>query len=248
MRTALISGVSRGIGLATARLFLKEGWRVIGTDLKMDISPCENLTCHEFDASDPDESSHFFDELKAKGVAVSALVNNAAVQICRPLVQTTPEEWEKVIRNNLSSVYLMVRNSYPLMKESGGAIVNVSSVHANATSANIAGYAASKGAMVSLTRALAIELAPDRIRVNAVLPGAVDTSMLRDGLDRGHLADAGIQDRLNQLGQRHLLGRIGKPDEIAEGILFLSDEERSSFITGQTLVIDGGALAKLSTE
>lgn len=248
MRTALVSGVSRGIGLATARLFLREGWMVIGTDLKMDMPPCENLTSYEFDASDPDESSRFFDELRINGVKITALVNNAAIQICKPLVQTSPEEWEKVMGNNLRSVYLMVRNSYPLMSEAGGSIVNVSSVHANATSANIAAYAATKGAMVSLTRALSIELSPDRIRVNAILPGAVDTTMLREGLGRGHLVGIGIQERLEQLGKKHLLGRIGRPEEIAEGILFLADEKRSSFITGQTLVIDGGALAKLSTE
>lgn len=248
MRAALISGISGGIGSATAQLFLKEGWSVIGTDIKIDMTPCDNLTCFEFDASDPDQSSHFFSELQAKGITLSALVNNAAIQICKPLIETTPAEWDHVMANNLRSVYLMVKNSYPLMKDSGGSIVNVSSVHANSTSANIAAYAASKGAVVSLTRALSVELAPDNIRVNAILPGAVDTLMLRNGLNRGHLDSYEINDRLQQLADRHLLGRIGNPDEIGEGILFLCDGDKSSFITGQTLVIDGGALAKLSTE
>ena len=126
--------------------------------------------------------------------------------------------------------------------------MNVSSVHAVATSANIAAYAASKGGLLALTRALAIELAPYKIRVNAVLPGAVDTTMLHAGLNRGHLIDKDISQQIENLGKKHIIGRIGQSEEIAQGILFLADSERSSFMTGQTLIIDGGATARLSTE
>jgi NAD(P)-dependent dehydrogenase (short-subunit alcohol dehydrogenase family) len=127
-------------------------------------------------------------------------------------------------------------------------MVNVSSVHAIATSANIAAYAASKGGLLALTRAMAIEFAKDHIRVNAILPGAVDTPMLRAGMDRGHLGGASVQDRLENLASKTVNGRVGLPSEIASAIYFLADETQSSFMTGQALVVDGGATARLSTE
>ena len=147
-----------------------------------------------------------------------------------------------VLSANLRSVYIMSKYAHPQLKLGEGVIVNVSSVHAIATSESMAAYAASKGAVLALTRAMALELAPDGIRVNALLPGAVDTPMLRAGLARW--PDIGV----NQLASRIPLGRIGKPDEIAQAALFLSDNERASFITGQALVVDGGATARLGTE
>jgi NAD(P)-dependent dehydrogenase (short-subunit alcohol dehydrogenase family) len=102
--------------------------------------------------------------------------------------------------------------------------------------------------LLALTRAMAIEFAPDNIRVNAILPGAVDTPMLRAGLGRGHVSGGDILDRLDNLARKTVNGRIGKPDEIAHAIYFLADEEQSSYMTGQALVVDGGATARLSTE
>jgi len=121
-------------------------------------------------------------------------------------------------------------------------------VHAVATSANIAAYAASKGGLLALTRAVAIELAPDNIRCNAILPGAVDTPMLRAGLGRGHVHGDDILQRLDNLARKTVNGRIGQPEEIAHAIYFLADDRQSSFMTGQALIIDGGATARLSTE
>jgi NAD(P)-dependent dehydrogenase (short-subunit alcohol dehydrogenase family) len=126
--------------------------------------------------------------------------------------------------------------------------VITSSVHAVATSANIAAYAASKGGLLALTRAMAIEFAPDDIRVNAVLPGAVDTPMLRAGLGRGHVGHGDIQERLDNLAAKTVNGRIGTPEEIAHAIYFLADNTQSSFMTGQALIVDGGATCRLSTE
>jgi NAD(P)-dependent dehydrogenase (short-subunit alcohol dehydrogenase family) len=128
------------------------------------------------------------------------------------------------------------------------AIVNVSSVHAVATSANISAYAASKGGLLALTRAMAIEFAPDNIRVNAILPGAVDTPMLRAGLQRGHVSGSTMTDRLENLARKTVNRRVGTPEEIAHAIYFLADSTQSSFMTGQALIIDGGATARLSTE
>jgi NAD(P)-dependent dehydrogenase (short-subunit alcohol dehydrogenase family) len=102
--------------------------------------------------------------------------------------------------------------------------------------------------MLALTRALAIELAPDNIRVNTVLPGAVDTAMLMAGLNRDHSGDGTPQERLDNLARKTVSGKIGQPEEIARAIYFMADQEQSSFVTGQPLVIDGGATARLSTE
>ena len=181
---------------------------------------------------------------------VNILVNNASqMRHMVTIAKTTVEEWDLVIASNLRSVFLGAQLAYPLLKAAGGgAIVNVSSVHAVATSANIASYAASKGGLLALTRAMAIEFAVANIRVNAILPGAVDTPMLRAGLDRGHLAGSSMQDRLENLARKTVNGRIGKPEEIGRTIYFLADNTQSSLITGQALIVDGGATARLSTE
>jgi len=177
---------------------------------------------------------------------VDALVNNAAIQIGSTLIETGPDEWDAVMASNVRSAYLTIRSAYPLMKGGDAAVVNVSSVHAVATSGGIAAYATSKAALVGMTRAAAIELAPSGIRVNAVLPGAIDTPMLQAGAQRRGAAS--VHDALSALESRTPLGRVAQPGEIAHAILFLSDSARSSFMTGQSLIVDGGATTQLSTE
>jgi NAD(P)-dependent dehydrogenase (short-subunit alcohol dehydrogenase family) len=201
----------------------------------------------EDDISAPESLQRLYERIGSAGGDISALVNNAAIQVCKPIVETSVEEWDAVMASNIRSVFLGVKAAYPFLS-SGGAIVNVSSVHAMATSPNIAAYAASKGALLAFTRALALEFADRGIRVNAVLPGAVHTQMLLAGLARGHVDGSRAEDMVSALGAKHVLGRVGSPHEIAEAILFLADSKRSSFVTGQALVVDGGALARLSTE
>ncbi len=247
-KVALITGVAGGIGKATALLFADSGWHVIGVARRQTDSLPGVHRLIRADVSDESQSQQVFAEVAASEGRIDALINNAAIQVSKPLVDTTPQEWDAVMASNLRSVYLAVRHAHPLLRGHGAAIVNVSSVHAVATSANIAAYAATKGALTALTRALAIELAPDDIRVNAVLPGAIDTPMLHSGLRRGHLAGDSVQDLMQDLGRRTVMGRVGKPEEIARAILFLSDGDWSSFMTGQMLVVDGGATARLSTE
>jgi len=245
--TVLITGAVGGIGRATAQIFSEADWNVIGVDIR---ETAETPWLHDYicaDVSHVESWEKISSELQQTIGRLDVLVNNAAVQICKPLLETTPQEWDTVMAVNIRSVYLAVYHLYPLMQIHGGAIVNVSSVHAVATSANIAAYAASKGAVAALTRALAIELAPDRIRVNSVIPGAVDTQMLRAGLDRGHVSGIHLDGLMAGLADKTVMGRIGKPEEIAQAILFLADE-RSAFITGQSLIVDGGATARLSTE
>jgi NAD(P)-dependent dehydrogenase (short-subunit alcohol dehydrogenase family) len=200
------------------------------------------------DVSDPGKVKETFDWLQDRTDRLDALINNAALQICKPLVEMAAEEWDAVMATNLRAVFLTAKHSHALLVKARGSIVNVSSVHAIATSKEIAAYAASKGGVVALTRAMALEFADRGVRVNAVLPGAVDTDMLREGLDRGHVAGESSERKLEALGGRVALGRVGKAGEIAEAVFFLADSDRSPYTTGQTLVVDGGAIARLSTE
>jgi NAD(P)-dependent dehydrogenase (short-subunit alcohol dehydrogenase family) len=249
-KTVLITGAGGGIGRACVHHFAGKGWKVIGVDRFAfgDDFP-EDGKFIKADISQPDSVELIFGQAKEFSSTLDVLVNNAAVQVAKPLVETTVEEWDAVMASNLRSVFLFVKLAHPLMKAAGGgAVVNVSSVHAIQTSMNIAAYAASKGGILAFTRAMAIEFAPDNIRVNAILPGAVDTPMLRAGLGRGHVGQGDIQERLDNLARKTVNGKVGLPEEIAHAIYFLADNEQSSFMTGQALVVDGGATARLSTE
>ncbi len=243
---AVITGAAGGIGMAAAERFRAEGWSVTGVDIKETPAPD---AFDEFVVADVSEESTWTSiGEKLNGSGLDALVSCAALQISAPLAETSPSDWDRVMAVNVRSIYLAVKALHSALKKSKGSIVSVSSVHQFATSANIAAYAASKGAVGALTRALAVELANDGIRVNAVAPGAVETDMLLDGLGRGHLAEDGVEAQLEQLASQTVMGRIGLPQEIAEALLFLADNSRSSFMTGETMVVDGGALARLSTE
>jgi len=247
-RIVLITGAAGGIGTAAVEAFNKAGWTVLAVDRSEEGFFPEGTTFFRADVSDPDSVSELFEAVRGKTDHLDALVNNAAIQICKPLVEMHVEEWDAVLNSNLRSVFLMAQEAFGLLKNARGSIVNVSSVHAVATSKNIAAYAASKGGMVALTRAMAIEFADVGVRVNAILPGAVDTPMLREGLSRGHVKGSNIEDQLDDLRRRTVMGRVGDPREIAQSILFLTDEEQSSFVTGHAMVVDGGATIRLSTE
>lgn len=246
----LITGASGGIGRATVALFAAKGWRVVGVDRAPfgNGFPADGLFIQS-DISLEANLESIFSHTRYFTHKLDGLVNNAALQIAKPLLETSAEEWDAVMASNLRSVFLGTKLAHPLLKTGGGgAIVNVSSVHAVATSANIAAYAASKGGLLAFTRAIAIEFAPDNIRANAILPGAVDTPMLRAGLNRGHVQGDDILERIDNLARKTVSGKVGTPQEIAHAIYFLADDTQSSFMTGQALIIDGGATARLSTE
>lgn len=248
-KVVFITGVFGGIGYATASFFKEQGWTTIGMDkfcgkdtegvvdlfLNLDCSAKENVEAAVKRVSD-------------EYGRLDCLVNNAAVQVCESIDSTTEEQWDKVFRSNIRANFLFIKGMHGLLRNARGNVINVSSVHAMATSKNIAAYAASKGAILAFTRSTALEFAEDNIRVNAVLPGAVNTNMLREGIARGNFGGESIEKRIENLGMKTPSKKVGEPMEIAKVIYFLADNEWSSYITGQALVADGGVLAQLSSE
>ena len=247
-RVALITGAARGIGLATAIEFAQHGWEVWAVDRDAAPDLPDGVQFCKAELTDGKAVETLFDELRKERGQLDALVNNAATLITKSILNTTETDWDLIQRTNLKAVFRTCQVAYPLLEKVGGAIVNVSSVHAISTSRNVGAYAASKGGVLALTRALALEFGPGGVRVNVVLPGAIDTDMLEQGLGRGLSSGDSIEAQVEALGKRTALGRAGKPEEIASSILFLADARQSSYITGQSLVIDGGALARLSIE
>jgi glucose 1-dehydrogenase len=249
-QNVLVTGAAGGVGRATVEHFLSKGWHVLAVDVKKPPESAlpKGAFFHNLDISVPAEVDALAELVSAElKEGLHALVNNAAVQITKPLVETTAEEWDRVHAVNLRAPFLLVRAFHTALKQARGAIVNVSSVHALATSADIAAYASTKGGLLALTRAMAIEFAPDGIRANVVLPGATDTDMLASGLNR-NVSGGSLESRKAALASKILLGRLAAPAEIAHLIYFLADGQQSGYITGQSFVADGGALARLSTE
>jgi NAD(P)-dependent dehydrogenase (short-subunit alcohol dehydrogenase family) len=232
-RVAVVTGAAGGVGSATCDVLEAQGWSVIAVDRR----PVDREGALQIDLAD----APYVMEVLRRCERVDALVNNAALQLFKPLEDTTLAEWDAVHHVNLRGAFACLKACRDQLITAGGAVVNVASVHASATSHSISAYAASKGGLLAFTRAAALEMAPHGVRVNAVVPGAVDTPALRDGFTRRENAEASLIASTP-------LKRIGRPEEIAESIAFLADNDRSGYITGQSLTIDGGALAALSTE
>lgn len=246
-KVALITGASGGIGRASVDVFLDEGWQVLAVDkVSAQSGFAKDVHFIQSDLSQPAQIGRLAAEvadLASEGL--NSLVNNAALQHTGSLVDTAVEDWDELMAVNLRAPFLLAQALYPLLKKGSASIVNVASVHALATSSHIGAYAASKGGLVALTRSMAIEFAEDGMRVNAVLPGATDTDMLAAGLQR---AGSDLDKGKVALEGKILLKRIAHPTEIARAIFFLVDDSQSSYITGQSLVVDGGASIRLSSE
>lgn len=245
MKSVLVTGVCGGIGHALARMLVDQGWDVYGNDI-IDVPKDLHLT--EFWKGDVAEEE-FWRSVVVPGLkdkkGLDGFVHNAAIQPCSSIIDTSLKDWNDTLAVNLSAAFLGTRYLFPFLQNRNAAIVNVSSVHALETSGGLSAYVASKGGLLAFTRVAALELADSKIRVNAVLPGAVDTQMLEKGLKRSiHGADKAKEDLIS----RTPLKRVANADEIARAVIFLLDENQSSFLTGQSLIVDGGALARLSTE
>ena len=250
-KVVLITGIAGGIGFATGMKFKEEGWKVVGIDKVVNKKVNSLFDVYNIDIQDDSEIFKVMKEIRTKYAGLNCIVNNAAHQICKPLYESSSHDWNAVMSVNVKAPFLLAKYGFDMLRESKGTIINISSVHAITTSKNIGLYASSKGSLAALTRAMALEYAEYGIRVNCILPGAVNTDMLKRGLARDLFSKDGtdtIKTRLENLGKKHCIGRVGEPKEIAELILFLSDNNRSSYIVGQSIVADGGATIKLSTE
>lgn len=246
---AVVTGSSGAIGSAITASLVRDGWRVLGVDCLLASEPVGNGSeALVADVALEETWEQVADRVMALGGILHGLVHCAARQICAPLLETRVEDWQRLLATNLSAAFLGCRALHASLARGPGAVVAVGSVHARQTSLHMSAYAATKGGLSALMRALAIEWAPDGIRVNTVLPGAVDSAMLRDGLRRSHLVIGDESARLQALAARTVAGRIGQPADIAETVAFLLDVERAGFVTGAEWIIDGGASVRLSSE
>jgi NAD(P)-dependent dehydrogenase (short-subunit alcohol dehydrogenase family) len=238
-KVALITGAARGIGLATAKRFLAEGWRVALLDIETGLlhgaiagltDPDNTLALH-CDVSDAGGVAAAMAQLEARFGRLDALVNNAGIAVFAPLLETSDDDWRRVLSVNLTGPFLCTKAAVPLMREhGGGAIVNITSISAVRASTLRSAYGTSKAGLAHLTKQLAVELASLGIRVNGVAPGPVETAMAKAVHTPEIRAD--YHDAIP-------LNRYGLEEELAEAIFFLCSD-RASYITGQILAVDGG--------
>lgn len=237
----VVAGAGGTIGRAVVRRLQADGWFVVGIDLR-DPQGDEVIAA---DLADEATVQDVISRLRTLE-SVEAVVNAAGEQHVARLEDTGAGDWDRVMAHNARVALLTTALASALIGEAGGAVVHVASVHAQASSPRMAAYAASKGAVVSFARAAALELAPRRIRVNVVAPGAVDSPMLRAGLAARE--SSGEAESVARLIERTPLGRLASPADIAAAVTFLAHPELSAFITGQVLTVDGGVTARLSCE
>ena len=239
-RSIIVTGAASGIGRATAGLFAQRGGSVMIADLKADEAEkaadeirkqglkAESVVC---DVSDEKQVENAVDRTITAFGRLDVVVNNAGLMVFKPIEELTSEDWEKILRVDLLGAFYFTRQAFLKMKE-GGAIVNVSSVHAVETTPLVAPYAAAKAALLSLTRSSSLEGGPKKIRVNAVLPGAIDTPMLWN--------NPNVKSGLETIDK----SRVGKPEDIADVIAYLASDD-ARFVQGAFVLADGGRLDQL---
>ncbi|HVO61387.1 MAG TPA: SDR family oxidoreductase [Terriglobales bacterium] len=247
-KVAIITGAASGIGRATALLFAREGATLIAIDLNEtggnqvadQISASGGHAIFvRADVSQSDDCKRAVDTAVAQLGRIDVLFNNAGMIRRSSIVNLSEDDWDRVMDVNVKSIFLMSRQVIPLMaRAGGGSIINTASGWGLTGGTKAAVYCASKGAVVLLTKAMAVDHGPQNIRVNCICPGDTDTGMLRN--EAQQLGEG--PDRFLAEAARRPLGRIGKPEEIAQSVLYLASDA-SSFVTGTALVIDGGGLA-----
>jgi meso-butanediol dehydrogenase / (S,S)-butanediol dehydrogenase / diacetyl reductase len=233
MKTALVTGGGSGIGAAVARRLVADGLEVVVSDASLDAAEAVAAEIGgralQLDVRDEEQVAPAMTEL-------DVLINVAGIGSTTNAPETPLEVWENVFAVNARGTFLCCKHAIPgMVARGGGAIVNVASVAALIGLRNRAAYSASKGAVIALTRALAIDHVADGIRVNAVCPGTVDSPWVRRLVEE-------VGESLDALKQRQPMGRLGTPEEIADAIGYLASEQ-AAFVTGSVLVIDGGLTA-----
>jgi NAD(P)-dependent dehydrogenase (short-subunit alcohol dehydrogenase family) len=232
---ALVTGAANGIGRAIARTLLKSGWRVVALDLPgaglaRAFAKQARAATIEGDVAEEETGQHAVALALHRFGRLDGLVSNAGIARNKPLAKLTLVEWRRVIDVNLTAAFLLARAAEKQLRAAKGGMVLIASTRALMSEPNTEAYSASKGGLVALTHALAMNLAPD-VRVNCVSPGWIRTR------DYGSLRG---KDHA-----QHPVGRVGKPQDVAETVQFLLDRERSGFITGANFIVDGGMTRKM---
>jgi len=245
-RVAIVTGAgSRGLGRGIALTFVREGAQVAiaGRTLsKLEDAARElkeaggEIEMIQADVSRPDEAAMIVTRTMNRFGKIDILVNNAGVIVRKPFLETTPEEWDQIFAINARGYFLCAQAAArEMVKQGKGKIIMISSDSALVGIPPLSAYASSKGAVLSLTRTMAVELASHHINVNAILPGTVETDLNRDKL-------ADPQWR-GEILKRFPLGRLGMPEDIASAALYLASDD-SDWMTGQYLIVDGGHTAR----
>lgn len=249
-KVAVVTGAAMGIGKGIAKVFAQEGARIALVDMnevegsrtEQEINSMGGEAYFvKADVANEEEVKEMTQAVVNRFGLIHILVNNAGIGVYKSVLETSSEEWDRCLNVNLKGVFLCSKYLIPYIKRAGGgAIVNIASVHAVATVARTAPYAASKGGVLALTRNMAIDYAKDNIRVNAICPGWVYTPLI-EGIFRASGDPQGMRKRITQ---RQLLGRLGTPEDIGYAALYLASDE-AAFVTGTALFVDGGLTAIL---
>ena len=234
----MVTGAASGIGAEMALGFLREGGRVYGADLDVSAVP-EGCEAHRADVSSPNDVEQLVSRAVAETGRLDVMCNNAGIGSTADPVSCTVEDWDRVFAVNARGVFLGTKYALPHMLDRGkGAIVNTASVAGLIGLKDRASYCASKGAVISFTKQVAIQYAGTGVRCNCVCPGTVDSPWVA-----GLLEESGDPDAMRaQLVARQPMGRLGEPREIAAAALYLASDD-AGFVTGSALVIDGGLVA-----
>jgi NAD(P)-dependent dehydrogenase (short-subunit alcohol dehydrogenase family) len=237
-KAALVTGASRGIGAAIAQRFVAEGARVVNASLIEPVYDEPAVISMIGDVSDPDDANRLVQESAERLGKLDILVNNAGIELEATIEHTSPDEWDRVMAVNARGPFLCSKFALPHLRRTRGVIVNTASVDALWGEPDLAAYCASKGAVLALTRCLALDHAGDGIRAVAICPGYVRTELLEQFYENQPDPEAARAS----LSRKHPLGRICEPAEVASLATWLASDE-AAFVSGQPYVIDGALTA-----
>ncbi len=247
-KVALVTGAGRGIGRACALRLAAEGAKVVaaGRQAAPLLQTVQQVTARggegkaiPADVSSSDDVARLLGELEQSFGRLDIVVNNAGTHLVADVERTSEQDWDRLLDVNLKGTYLVCRGAIPLVRRSGGgSIINIGSILSIVGMKDRAAYCASKGGVLLLSKAMALDLAPDKIRVNCVCPGAVLTEMMEGILGRAPDPIAALQSRLTQIP----LGRMASPEEVAALVGYLASDE-AAWLTGAAIPLDGGATA-----
>tara|TARA_Y100000588_G_scaffold389813_1_gene493581 strand:- start:698 stop:1453 length:756 start_codon:yes stop_codon:yes gene_type:complete len=240
-KVAIVTGASRGIGSAIAKRFLEEEAKVVCASRSGGSPECDNLQSKGFavDVSCADDVGYMIKQTLDCFGGIDVLVNNAAVQLEKNILDTTEEEWDHLMGINLKGPFMCCRGALPHLEAAGGgSIINIGSYDGFVADPELAAYCASKGGVHALSRAIAVDHGKSGVRSNVIAPGWIKTEMMNDYL----ATQTSDDDAESRIIRQHPLGRLGKPSDIASLATWLASDE-SSFVTGQVYVVDGGLTA-----